>query len=181
MTRADVQRLWAFHNDVEFEILTGGDPWEPQSLERALASFDEQTAKGERDGPSFAIEADGKFIGTCGLFHCDDAARTCELGIGIGDAEYQGRGYGREALRLLLDYGFRLRNMRKIWLTVGGNNERAMRAYRGCGFVEEGRLRAHVWSAGGYVDLVYMGLLRDEWDGRGVAVGQSPSGGQSQS
>ena len=40
---------------------------------------------------------------------------------------------------------------------------RAIRAYRACGFVEEGRLRQHVWSDGAYIDLVYMGILREEW------------------
>ena len=84
--------------------------------------------------------------------------------IGIGDKAYWGRGYGRDALRTLLDYAFRLRNFRRVHLTVNSTNERAMRAYRACGFVEEGRLRQHVWSDGCYIDLVHMGLLRDEWE-----------------
>jgi RimJ/RimL family protein N-acetyltransferase len=54
--------------------------------------------------------------------------------------------------------------MRRVYLTVNGTNERAMRAYRACGFVEEGRLRQHVWSDGAYIDLVYMGILREEWE-----------------
>ncbi len=65
----------------------------------------------------------------------------------------------------MLDYAFRLRNMRRVFLTVNDNNERAIRAYRACGFVEEGRLREHVWSNGAYIDLVYMGVLRAEWVG----------------
>jgi RimJ/RimL family protein N-acetyltransferase len=60
----------------------------------------------------------------------------------------------------LVDYAFRLRNLRKVWLTVLGSNARAMGAYQKCGFVEEGRLRQQVWSNGAYVDLVYMGILR---------------------
>jgi RimJ/RimL family protein N-acetyltransferase len=67
-------------------------------------------------------------------------------------------------VRVLLDYAFRLRNMRKVWLTVNGDNERAIRSYRASGFKEEGRLRQHVWSNGKYIDLVYMGILRDEWE-----------------
>jgi diamine N-acetyltransferase len=46
---------------------------------------------------------------------------------------------------------------------VNSTNERAMAAYRSCGFREEGRQREHVWSDGQYIDLVYMGLLRREW------------------
>jgi RimJ/RimL family protein N-acetyltransferase len=88
------------------------------------------------------------------------------LGITIGDKAYWGRGYGRDALTVLLDYAFRLRNMRRVTLSVNGTNERAIRAYQACGFVEEGRLRKHVWSAGEYIDLVYMGVFRDEWQAR---------------
>ena len=118
---------------------------------------------GGRDDAEFAIEADGKLIGQCALFEFDHVSRTAELGITIGDKAYWGRGYGRDAIRTLLDYAFRLRNLRRVYLAVNGNNGRAQGAYRACGFVEEGRLRAHVWIAGAYVDLVYMGLLREEW------------------
>jgi RimJ/RimL family protein N-acetyltransferase len=38
-----------------------------------------------------------------------------------------------------------------------------MKAYSACGFVEEGRLREHVWNNGRFDDLVYMGILRKEW------------------
>jgi RimJ/RimL family protein N-acetyltransferase len=162
-TREDLTRQWIFNNDVEVELAGGGDPPMPQSLERLQAEFDGEAAKGGRDGASFAIEVDGLYIGGCALFHFDNTAQTCELGIGIGDKSYWGKGYGREAVQLLLDYAFRLRNMHKVWLTTHGANERAQRAYRACGFVEEGRLRDHVWHDGRYQDLVYMGILRREW------------------
>ncbi len=165
LQRSDLERLCQFNNDLEVELAGGGDPPWPQSLERLQAEYDANVASGGRDGTSFAIEADGKLIGQCALFHMDQVARTASLGIGIGDKAYWGRGYGRDALRVLLDYGFRLQNMRRIWLSVNGNNERAMRAYRACGFREEGRLREHVWSNGAYVDLVHMGMLRQEWEG----------------
>lgn len=161
--REDLQRQLIFNNDLEIEILGGGDPPEPQSIERLEAEFDENTRKGGRDGTNFAIEADGIYIGACGLFHLDGIARTCEMGIGIGDRAYWGKGYGRDAIRVLLDYAFRQRNLHKVWLRVNGNNERAIRSYRACGFVEEGRLRKHVWSNGQYVDDLYMGVLREEW------------------
>jgi RimJ/RimL family protein N-acetyltransferase len=165
LTRDDLPHLNRFNNDLAYELAGGGDPPMPQALERLQAEFDREAGSGGRDGAKFAIEADGQFIGGCALFNFDETSRTCELGIGIGDPAYQGKGYGREAVRLLLDYAFRLRNYRKVCLRVYGNNERAIRAYRACGFVEEGRLRAHVWSAGEYVDLLHMGVLRDEWTG----------------
>ncbi len=163
LTRDDLPRLCEFNNDVEVELAGGGDPPIPQSLARLEADFDQNASKGGRDGTSFAVEADGKLIGGCALFDFDHVAHTCQLGITIGDKAYWGKGYGREALTLLLDYAFRLQNVRKVWLTVNGNNERAIRAYRACGFVEEGRLRNQVWSNGSYLDLVCMGLFCDDW------------------
>jgi len=166
MRRSDLPRLWAMNNDLAVELAGGGDPPEPQSYERLVAAYDREVARGGRDGTWFAIEADGKFIGQCGLMHPNPTAHTVELGITIGDKAYWGRGYGREVIRLLLDYAFRLRNYRRVWLWVHADNERGRRAYRACGFVEEGRLRQHVYSHGRYVDAVYMGLLREEWDQR---------------
>jgi len=154
--REDLEALCRYNNDVEVELAGGGDPPMPQSLERMLAEFDAEAAKGGRNGASFVIEADSHPIGGCALFQFDDTAHTAALGITIGDKDYWGKGYGREAVQLLLDYAFRLRNLRRVWLTVNGRNERAIRAYRACGFVEEGRLHEHVWSNGAYDDLVYM-------------------------
>jgi RimJ/RimL family protein N-acetyltransferase len=163
MTRADLPRLCEFNNDIEVELAGGGDPPMPQSLAQLEAEFDQRAARGGRDDASFAIEVEGKFIGGCALFGFDHTAHTCELGITIGDKAFWGRGYGREVVALLLEYAFRYRNFRRVWLRVHGKNERAQRAYRACGFVEEGRLRAHVWSDGAYDDLVFMGVLREEW------------------
>jgi RimJ/RimL family protein N-acetyltransferase len=163
ISRADLPRLCDFNNNVEVELAGGGEPPVPQSLERLEAEFDQDASQGGRDGSRFAIEADGELIGQCGLRNFDQAAHTCELGITIGDPNYWGRGYGRDAVKLLLDYAFRLRNIRKVWLRVDGSNERAYRAYRACGFVEEARQRDQVWNAGAYTDLVYMGVFSHEW------------------
>lgn len=161
--RDDLSTLNAFYNDVEVELAGGGDPPLPQSVERLEAEFNSQIAGGGRDGMSFVIEADGRCIGQCALFGVNGVARTAELGITIGDKGYWGRGYGREAVTLLVEYGFRHHNLHRIHLKVHAANERAMRCYRACGFVEEGRLRSHVWSNGAYDDLVVMGVLRSEW------------------
>jgi RimJ/RimL family protein N-acetyltransferase len=166
LARDDLERLWEFNNDLEVELAGGGDPPMPQSLERLQADFDRETAKGGRNDATFAIDVGGQFIGVCGLSNFNPTAQTCELGIGIGDKAYWGQGYGREAVRLLLEYAFRYRNFRKIWLWVHAANDRAIHAYQAAGFVVEGRLRQHVWSNGRYDDVVYMGVLREEWEAR---------------
>ena len=168
MTRNDLPRLCQFNNDLAVEVAGGGDPPMPQSLARLEAEFDARAASGGRDGTGFAIEADGQLIGQCALFNNNSVNRTAELGIAIGDKTYWGRGYGREAITLLIDYGFRHHNLHRIYLSVNGNNDRAIAAYKRCGFVEEGRLRSHVWSNGQYIDFVYMGILQSEWAQRKV-------------
>lgn len=160
--REDLPRLNEFNNDVAVELAGGGDPPMPQALERLEAEFDSSTGGGGRDGTTFAIEVDGVMIGQCALFALDSVAHRMELGITIGDQAYWGKGYGREALQLLVDYGFRHHNLHRIFLKVHARNERAIRAYSACGFAEEGRLRQHVWSDGSYDDLVIMGHLRRE-------------------
>ncbi|MEP6597850.1 MAG: GNAT family protein [Actinomycetota bacterium] len=160
----DYPMLARWANDVEVELLGGGDPPAPRPLTSVSAMFDRM--RDDRDASNFAIVADGLLIGQLGLHGVDHAASTAELGITIGNREYWGRGYGREALLLALDYGFRLRNLRKIWLTVNASNERAIRAYAAVGFVEEGRQREQVWNAGHYDDLVYMGIIRPPSGGR---------------
>ena len=162
--REDLPILSAFNNDLEVELASGGDPPFPQSFARLQARYDESLRRGERDGSHFAIETDGEAIGICDLFHFDETARTCELGIIIGNKDYWGQGYGREAIGLLLQHAFQYHNLHKVWLRVNANNLRAIGAYRACGFVEEGRQRSHVWSDGRYVDLLLMGVLREEWE-----------------
>lgn len=161
--REDLPRINQFNNDPEFAFLVDEEPWEPVSLAREEAQFEEQMSEGRRNGPRFAIEADQQYIGHCLLFNIDTFARICQLGIGIGDPAYQGKGYGRDALRLLLNYAFTIRNLRKVGLSVNADNERAIRSYRACGFVEEGRLREQAFVNGAYIDVLCMGILHAEW------------------
>lgn len=160
LKREDMLRQWEAENDPELYFLDGGRP-RPTSLEAMYAHFDGEVGK-DNGSVSFAIEADGKYIGHCGLHSADMTARLCELSIEIGDHAYWGRGYGRETVRLLLDYAFTHMNMARVWLNTHSENERAIRCYRACGFVEEGRLRRHIWVSGRYVDRVMMGILREE-------------------
>ncbi len=153
-------RLTEFMNDVEFELLKGDSP-QPRTL-AAMTEFLDHLVR-DKVNVTFAIEVDEVFIGSCGLFTFDQRAGTAELGIGIGDRDYQGLGYGRQAVTLLADYGFRLLNLRKIWLKTSPENQRAIRSYQAVGFVHEGRQREHIWSDGRYVDVVLMALFRTDF------------------
>ncbi len=92
--------------------------------------------------------------------------RRAELGIAIGDKAYWSKGYGTDAMRVLLRFGFDEMNLHRIELTVDARNERARACYRKCGFVDEARLRQHRYAGGAYHDVLWMGILRDEWEAR---------------
>jgi len=160
-TREDMHRQWEFENDAELHFWDGGTP-RPTSLEWIMAHHDKSISESNSSSISFAIDIDGVYAGHCGLHQFNETARHCVLSVEIGDSDYQGKGYGREVVNLLLDYAFEHRNMERVWLATHSENERAIRCYRACGFVEEGRLRRHLFLRGHYVDRIIMGILKDE-------------------
>jgi RimJ/RimL family protein N-acetyltransferase len=161
MQRDDIPRQHEFNQDVE---AYGLDCEMPRVSPIAVAeAFFEARTKPDPNIAPFAIEADGKYIGHCSLTGLQNRHGNLELGIGIGDREYWGRGYGQETVRLLLDFGFRYLGARRVCLTTHARNPRAIRCYLACGFVEDGRPRKALWIQGEYVDLVDMSILRDEW------------------
>lgn len=104
----------------------------------------------------------GKLIGHCGLYYINWVNRTGEFGIYIGDRNFRNGGYGKEALSLLIDYGFKTLNLNRIWCEVFSNNA-AIGLYRKIGFVDEGMLRQHHYDDGKYLDSYMLGLLKEEW------------------
>ena len=85
------------------------------------------------------------------------------VAIGIGDPAYRGNGYGTDAMRVMLRYGFRELNLQRIQLDAFSYNERAIKSYLKAGFVEEGRQRGMLLRDGRRWDFIYMGILREEW------------------
>lgn len=161
MQREDITKQHAFNQDAELYGLDCDYP-RVSPFERA-EDFYESRTKFDDDIAPFAIEAAGEYIGFCTLMDLHNRHKNFELGIMIGDRAYWDRGYGREVVKLLLHYAFHYLCARRIALTTHAKNERAIRCYRACGFVEEGRARQAVWIEGEYIDLVNMAILRDEW------------------
>ncbi|MFX1363951.1 MAG: GNAT family N-acetyltransferase [Promethearchaeota archaeon] len=107
-----------------------------------------------------------KLIGNCGLHKINWKDRIAEVGIVIGEKEYQNKGYGTEALDILLEYGFDTVNLNRIELYVYEYNTRAIKSYKKVGFVEEGRKRQFIWHKGKYYDTILMSILAEEWYGK---------------
>ncbi len=106
-----------------------------------------------------------ELIGNCGIMRINNIDRCAEVGIFIGDEENRNKGYGAEALRLLLDYGFNYLNLHNIRLGVKSFNERAIACYKKVGFKEYGRRREAYFLNGKYYDNVFMDILDREFEG----------------
>lgn len=125
-----------------------------------------QTWLEKEDGRSvlFGIRAlDDVLIGFVTLEAPDWTARAAWASIGIGMEARWGQGLGKEAMNLLLGYAFETLNLNRVSLTVFEYNQRAIRCYLRCGFLEEGRERLAVQRFGRRWDLVYMGLRYEDW------------------
>ena len=106
--------------------------------------------------------ATGRLVGTCQLLAIQPIHRKAELQIRIGDPAARGRGLGREAVELLLDFAFHDLNLHRVELTVLSGNEAALKTYAGAGFVREGMLRQAAHVDGRFVDVILMAVLREE-------------------
>lgn len=123
--------------------------------------------RSKKDMASFCIVTleEDKLIGTISLEHIDLINRDAILGIFIGDGNYRNQGYGTEAIKLILDYGFNYLNLNNIKLDVFEFNERAYKCYQKCGFKLCGRRRKCVYLNGNYYDVLSMDILKDEFQG----------------
>lgn len=104
-----------------------------------------------------------KMIGTVSLESINNINRTATLGIFIGDKDYRSKGYGTEAIKLILDYGFNYLNLNNIKLDLMSFNERALKCYKKCGFKEYGRRRNCKFINGKYYDAIEMDILAEEF------------------
>lgn len=104
-----------------------------------------------------------KLIGGLGLNVISWAAREAFIGIFIGEREYWGKGCGTEAMSIILRYAFTELNLWRVSLGVFDYNPRAIRSYEKVGFRHEGRMRKYLNHEGKRWDILYMGILSEEW------------------
>ncbi len=162
--QSDVANAWEWVNNPEITRFL--------SMSGQLISRTSETELMERlslgDDPFnrvFSIETlTGDYIGSCGLHSIDPINRHAELGIVIGKPEYLGKGYGSDAMQVLLRTAFHVLNLNKVYLMVISGNTRAIRSYQKCGFKEVVRYPHHCYIDGEWYDDLVMELLRLEWE-----------------
>jgi RimJ/RimL family protein N-acetyltransferase len=165
-TPDDHALIASWSNNDEYLRLADGDPARPASREEVAESEKGSGAPSISYGFRLRTLEDDRLIGMAALFGIQWANRVAMMGIVIGEPDYWGRGYGSDAMTLLLGYAFRELNLYRVGLDVLGYNTRAIRAYEKNGFVLEGTRRGAVCREGARYDVLQYGILCDEWQAR---------------
>jgi RimJ/RimL family protein N-acetyltransferase len=160
--REHVHRYLRWVNDFGTTRYLGIEP-RPMTLEQETAWYERASTNQEQ--PLFTIfeRATGRAIGNCGLHNVDYRNRRTDVGIMIGEPDARGRGYGTEAMRLLLDFAFTVLGMHSVMLLVYEYNYAARRSYEKAGFREIGRRRESRWYHGRFWDEIHMDILAAEF------------------
>jgi RimJ/RimL family protein N-acetyltransferase len=160
-TPDDQEALAAWSLDDMYLRMLDDDPIRPQTA----ASYHHASNPDGQGSVYFHLRTlqEDKFVGFVVLHSIKWASQTSELAIAIGLPEYRGKGYGQDALRLILNYAFAELNLYRVGLTVMAYNTAAIKSYERAGFILEGAKRQMVCREGQRHDLLIYGILRDEW------------------
>lgn len=118
------------------------------------------------DDYNFSIikKEDNSLIGSCTLGIHNQINQHGEIGILIGDEKNRNKGYGKEVIIMLLDYGFNTLNLHSIEIGAFSFNERAIICYKHIGFKEVGRIRENNYHEGKMHDSIILDMLKDEFN-----------------
>lgn len=154
----------ALGRDPEIVRMFGGSPSSDKqvamSAEDAAAWYAE--VSGDPNPFHWAIELEGRFVGTARLHALDEVDRGARYAVGLLDRDVLGKGVGTEVTRCVLRFAFEELGLHRVSLRVLAFNQRAIRCYLRCGFVEEGRERESAHIDGAWHDDVIMGILDRE-------------------
>lgn len=151
----DIYLKWINDEEVTRGMASGYFP----TTQEQLNAYVSGTLKDEHTVFLAMCDETGRHVGNVKIDRIDWFARTCEIGIIIGEADARGKGFGKEAMRLCIDYIFRDLNLNKITLAVFENNPAALKLYQNLGFQQEGRFVKHVFKEGKLWDKFYLSLF----------------------
>ncbi len=159
--RADVVGRLALGRSPEIVRSFGGNP-------DGLAPYSESDARSWVEWNMahplcWAVEVEGRLLGEARLDGLNLQDSRARLATGLYDVSQLGKGLGREMIRLVLSHAFETIGLHRVDLRVLAFNERAIRCYRACGFVEEGRERESARIGDVWHDDIIMGILSEEY------------------
>ena len=151
--------LYELVSDPEVRRLTGSHGEIDREASRRWCA----TRATQADRLDLAIMADGGYVGEVVLNELDLGNLSCNLRIALIGSRVFGKGYGTEAVTLVLDHAFGTTALHRISLEVHAFNDRARHVYKKVGFVEEGVRRDALRWDGEWHDSVMMSVLRPDW------------------
>lgn len=152
--RSDLEKLNKWKNDEEIFMFLGGG-FNPQSIDQQALWIDKIINIDDKN-KRFIIEVDSEAIGLIGLYNIHNIYQNCEIGMYIGEKDFQGKGYAKDACNLIEKYAFEYLNMRKIKLFVVDDNSKALKFWRKLGYKIVGTLEEERYIKGQFRNLVIM-------------------------
>jgi RimJ/RimL family protein N-acetyltransferase len=152
--------------DSEFHRLLDTDATVLYSAKAGVNFFEKMIKEESPAHHFFSIRKldDNRLLGDIGLdLNNDWSSRDSFVGLGIGNRNDWGKGYGTDAMKIMLRFAFTEINLRRVTLTVFEYNPRAIRSYEKAGFQHEGSMRGALLKDGKRWDMHYMGILREDW------------------
>lgn len=169
VTPSDHARILAWQNESELAW------WMDYDGPFTAADIEALERRASDEGHAFVIELDGAAVGRIGLNGFRERDGVCALYAYIGERQLWGQGLGRDAILTVLEFAFDELAMHLVELWTLAANERAIRAYRACGFSIDGTLPDRSRKGDQWLDRVVMSvrrpafvLARDRWRGHGT-------------
>lgn len=161
----DARLLATWQRDSEYARLLDSDPVRLWSAGQTREWLEKQQEDDSFEEVQFMIRTldENKPIGFVGLDGISFHNGNSWVGIGIGDREYWDKGLGTEVMQIIARYAFEELGLHRLSLNVFGYNTRAIRAYEKAGYKVEGRVAEALYRGGKRWDLIFMGLLREDW------------------
>lgn len=156
-------------------------PISPEQVKKYLETIEKEMD--ERSAYYFHIHTtsgrngkEGPLIGFARVYRIEWSHSTGMLELGIGDPQLWGKGYGTQALDLVLTFSFRELNLYRLTAQIPEYNHRALVLFEKAGFAEEVRRRKAIQRVHRRWDVLHLGLLRDEWLARHQHAGAHKKG-----
>ncbi|RMF58547.1 MAG: N-acetyltransferase [Bacteroidetes bacterium] len=160
----NIYKHFAWNNDPELNMLDSEVPYMEETFGEFKRRFEEMLAHPAPDSQDFEVHVlDGTLIGVAEITHISEHNRHCTLSLTICDRDYWGKGYGRDAMRVLLDYCFDTLKMHSVLAEAFDYNDAWKRLVEGMGFTKDGTLREYLYRNGRYWDKHIYTILASEY------------------
>jgi RimJ/RimL family protein N-acetyltransferase len=161
----EIEARWT--NDAYYLRMLDPNPARPLSVGQVKKRYEALEKEIEEEKNSFhftiRLREDDRLIGFAAVQHIEWSNGIGQVHLGIGEAAERGKGYGSEALRLVIRFGFGELNLYRLGAMIPEYNPVALHVFKQAGFVEEVRRRQALNRDGRRWDLLHLGLLSTEW------------------